>query len=208
MVRMRVGIVDFLRSTNMRRFVLKVAAAALASLPQVAAAQGFVSPFIGTTLTSPTPTGSSSKPGFGAALGTLGKIVGAEVEFAYYPEVLDNTANAISKNKVITVSGNTLIGPTIASVKAYGAVGLGNLNLNVTSLSSVLTPNPDSISANYFTVNVGGGAAVFFNSHFGARGDLRYYRAFGFKVTDLENAGLALDEFDFWRASIGLAIKF
>jgi len=192
----------------MRRFLLNVAAAALASLPHAAAAQGFLSPFIGTTLSSPTPAGGSSAPGFGVALGTLGKIVGAEVEFAYYPELLDNTANAISKNKVITLSGNTLIGPTIGSVKAYGALGLGSLNLNVTSLSSALTPNPDSISTNYFTVNVGGGAAVFFRPHFGVRGDLRYYRAFGIKVTDLENAGLALDEFDFWRANIGLAIKF
>jgi hypothetical protein len=38
--------------------------------------------------------------------------------------------------------------------------------------------------------------------------DLRYFRAYGFKLTDLQTAGLALDRFDFWRASIGLAAKF
>jgi hypothetical protein len=192
----------------MRRFVLILVAAGCASLPQAAAAQGFINPFVGTTLTSPTGSGGSSKAGFGVALGALGKIVGGETEIAYYPEVLDNTANALAKNKVITFSGNTLIGPTIGPVKVYGAVGVGDLYLNVTSLQSVVIPNPTSISTNYFTFNAGGGVVGFFSAHFGVRGDLRYYRAFGLKVTDFQGAGLALDKFDFWRANVGLAIKF
>jgi hypothetical protein len=196
------------RSPFMSRLVLTLAVAGLVAVPHAAAAQGFVNPFIGTTLTTPTSSSGSSKPGFGVALGALGKIVGAETEFAYYPEVLDNTANALSKNKVITFSGNTLIGPTIGPVKAYGAFGVGDLYLNVTSLQSALIPNPTSVSTNYFTINVGGGVAGFFSSHFGVRGDLRYYRAFGVKVTDFQGTSLALDEFDFWRANVGLAVKF
>jgi hypothetical protein len=192
----------------MRQWSLALTIGTVLAVPHAAAAQAFINPFVGTTLTSPTGVGGSSKAGFGIALGTLGNIVGAETEFAYYPEVLDNTANALSKNKVITFSGNTLIGPTIGPVKAYGAVGLGDLYLNVTSLASVVVPNPTSISTNYFTLNVGGGVAGFFSAHFGARGDLRYYRAYGLKVTDFENAGLVLDHFDFWRANIGVAIKF
>ena len=38
------------------------------------------------------------------------------------------------------------------------------------------------------------------------RGDVRYFRALGFKIGNNEN--VALDQFDFWRANIGLAIKF
>jgi hypothetical protein len=57
-------------------------------------------------------------------------------------------------------------------------------------------------------VNVGGGAAGFFTAHLGVRGDLRYFRAYGFKITDLQSAGFALDRFDFWRASVGLVAKF
>lgn len=49
---------------------------------------------------------------------------------------------------------------------------------------------------------------AFFTPHLGVRGDLRYFRAYGIKVTDLQNAGLSWDRFDFWRASIGLAAKF
>ena len=85
----------------------------------------------------------------------------------------------------------------------------GDLFLNVQSLSSVIVPNPTSVSSNYFTLNVGGGVMGFFTNHLGVRGDLRYYRAYGFSVADLQTAGtIALDHFDFWRASVALAAKF
>ena len=101
----------------MKRFTFLASAFLLVCVSRDAAAQGFINPFVGTTVTSPSAPGSSSKPGFGAALGGIGKIVGFETEIAYYPELLDNTANALAKNKVITFSGNTLIGPTIGARK-------------------------------------------------------------------------------------------
>lgn len=173
-----------------------------------AAPQGFISPFIGTTLTSPGPSGSSTKPGYGVSFGGFGRIVGGESEFAFYPEVIDNSANAIAKSRVISISGGMLIGPLIGPVKPYFALGAGNLNLNVTGISSVVVPNPESISNNYFTFNTGGGIMGFFTDHLGVRGDLRYYRAFGLKFEDLEETGLALDKFNFWRASFGIVAKF
>lgn len=150
----------------------------------------------------------STKPGLGIAFGKLGKIVGAETEIAYQPEVIDTTAASIAKSRVFTFSANTLIGPTIGAVKPYGAIGFGNLNLNVKSLSNLVIPNPTSISSNYFTVNAGGGVVGFPTAHLGVRADLRYFRAYGFNVADLEVTGLSLDRFDFWRANIGLALKF
>ena len=174
-----------------------------------AAAQGFISPFIGTTLTSPSPSGGSSKPGFGVAFGSLGGIIGFDTEIAYFPEVLDNSANGLAKSRVITFSGDTLIGPLIGPIKAYGAIGAGDLFMNVQGLSSVIVPNPESISNNYFMFNVGGGVMGFFSSHLGVRGDLRYYQAYGFDLAAIQNTGqVALTHFDFWRASIGLAAKF
>jgi len=174
-----------------------------------AAAQGFINPFIGTTLSSPTASGSSTKAGFGVAFGGLGKVVGGETEIAYFPEVIDNTANAIDKNRVFMFSGDALIGPTIGGrAKPYFAIGAGDLHLNVTGLSNLVLPAADSISNNYFTFNAGGGVIGFFTKHFGARGDLRYTKAFGIKIEDLAAAGIALDKFDFWRANFGLAIKF
>ena len=192
----------------MNRFSLIVGALLIACAARDASAQGFVNPFIGTTLSSPTATGSSTKPGFGVAFGGLGQIIGGETEFAYFPEIIDNSANAIAKNKAITFSGGTLIGPTIGRIKPYVALGAGSLYLNVTKLSSIAIPTPDSISNNYFTFYVGGGVMGFFTEHLGVRGDLRYTRAFGIKLTDLATTGLVLDHFNFWRASIGLVAKF
>jgi opacity protein-like surface antigen len=191
----------------MQRFIL-ISVLAVVFAAHDAAAQGFINPFVGTTLTSPSSTGSSTKPGFGVAFGGLGKIAGFETEIAFYPEVIDNSANGLAKSKVISFSAGALLGPTMGSTKPYFAIGAGNLHLNVTGISSVVVPNPESISNNYFTFNTGGGVIGFFTDHLGARGDLRYYRAFGIKIDDLENAGLALDKFNFWRASFGLAIKF
>ena len=173
-----------------------------------AAAQGFISPFVGTTLTSPSETGSSTKPGYGVTFGGFGAIVGGETEIAFYPEVIDNSTNGLTKSKVISFSAGMLIGPTLGPTKPYFAIGAGNLNLNVTGISSIVIPNPESISNNYFTFNTGGGIMGYFSDHFGVRGDLRYFRAFGFKFEDLEDAGLAFDKFNFWRASFGLVVKF
>jgi hypothetical protein len=192
----------------MNRLTLFATALLLTCGARDARAQIFINPFVGTTLTSPSINSPSSKAGFGVAIGGIGTIIGGETEIAYYPELLNNTSSGLAKNRVITFSGNTLIGPTIGPVKVYGALGLGDLYLSVTSLSSLVIPTPVTISANYLTVNVGGGVMGFVTSHFGVRGDLRYYRAFGIKVTDLQGAGIALDRFDFWRANIGIVAKF
>lgn len=191
----------------MKRFTIAAAFLLLVAVSRDASAQGFISPFLGTTLSSPSDAGSHTKPGYGVAFGALGKVIGGETEIAYFPELLDNSANAIAKNKIVTFSGNTLIGPTVGRVKPYVGLGAGNLHLNVTSLSNVVLPNTD-FSKNYFTFNVGGGVIGFFTNHLGARGDLRYTRAFGIKIEDLATTGLSLDKFNFWRATFGLAVKF
>ena len=81
---------------------------------------------------------------------------------------------------------------------------MGDLLPNVSRLSSLLIPNPESISNNYFTVNAGGGVIGSVAAHFGLRGDFRYFRAYGFKVTDLQTAGISPARFGFWVWSGGL----
>jgi hypothetical protein len=191
----------------MKPSVVVVALLALTAA-RSAAAQTFVNPFVDTTLTSPSGSGGGTKPGIGLSFGKIGKIVGTETEIAYHPQVIDNTANALAKNKVFTFSQNMLVGPTIGRVKPYGAIGAGDLLLNVSSLSSAVIPNPASLSSNYFTVNAGGGVMGFLTTHIGLRGDLRYFRAYGLKIADLETAGLSFDRFDFWRANFGVVAKF
>ena len=190
----------------MKRFVTIMVPVLVLAGAGSASAQLFINPFIGTTLTSPSPSADSSRMGYGVAFGTLGKIVGVDTEIAYYPEILNSTTAL--KTKALSFMADTLIGPTIKFVKIYGAIGAGSLNLNVSNLSSVVVPNADSISNNYFTFNAGVGAAGYFSSHFGVKGDVRYFKAFGFKIEDFEGADISFDKFDFWRATIGLLVKF
>src|SRR5204863_1488325 len=104
----------------MNRFIFLAAALLVIFAAADTSAQGFLNPFIATTLSSPTDAGSSTKPGFGISFGSLGNVVGGETEITYFPELIDNSANAIAKNKVFTISGDTLIGPTIGRrVKPY-----------------------------------------------------------------------------------------
>ena len=180
--------------------------------PRNASAQNFfLSPFIDTTLTSPTGSGSASKPGFGISFGRLGGIVGTETEVAFHPQLLDNEANALGKSRVFMGSQNLLVGPRIAAVKPYGTIGAGALYLNVSSATLGL-PNAEnisnSLSNNYFTINVGGGVMYFFSKRVGARADLRHFHAYGLNINDLENSGITFNRFDFWRAGFGAAFAF
>jgi hypothetical protein len=186
-----------------------VVALLLLFVPRGAAAQSWVvSPFVGTTLSSPTGTGGSSKAGFGVAFGKLLKVVGLETEVTYHPEIVDNAANALAKSHVLTVSESVVVGPTIAHVKPYGVIGGGNLHLNTTSVASAVVPTPEGTSNNFFTIDVGGGVMYLFNKHVGARGDLRYFRAYGLNLDDLENSGLTFNRFNFWRAIVGATVMF
>ena len=46
------------------------------------------------------------------------------------------------------------------------------------------------------------------SSCLGVRGDLRYFKAYGFNIDDVVAARLTLNSFDFWRANIGLLVTF
>jgi Outer membrane protein beta-barrel domain len=191
-----------------RSLVVFVVALASVLTARGASAQAFLNPYIDTTFDTPSLHGDGTKPGFGVAFGAAGKIVGFETDISYYPELIDKSANALAKSNVFTFSGSLLVGPRMGSIRPYGAIGAGDLLLNVTSVSSILIPNPASISNNYFTFNAGGGVMGYFGSHLGVRGDLRYFKAYGFNLDDFAAAHLSLNSFDFWRANIGLLVTF
>ena len=67
--------------------------------------------------------------------------------------------------------------------------------------SSLLTTNN-----NVLGVGVGGGAIWFVRSHFGLRGDMRYFHSF----SDFAVGGLTLssDNVDYSRASVGVVARF
>jgi opacity protein-like surface antigen len=196
--------------TRTTRLALFLTIVACIAPPTAAHAQGFVTPFVGTTFNSP-DVGSAkngSKAGFGVDLGTFGTVLGFEADFAYYPEVLDNDIAGLEKNHVVTVTGNALVSVPIPRVRPYATVGVGFLKLDATNLPSSILPSTDT-SQTKFAWSIGGGVMGFFTDHLGVRGDVRYFRAGNFDTDAFRNdTGLLLDQFDFWRAAIGLAAKF
>ena len=78
-------------------------------------------------------------------------------------------------------------------------------NISVTDLF-------DDLSTNELGVNVGGGLHVFFSDNFGLRGDVRYFRGLSNDddeiVDDIIDDEFGLDDFDYWRATLGITFRF
>ena len=194
--------------THIRRSssVLFVLAILLLVTARDAAAEGFITPFIGynfggdsgcVTITNC----SDRRLDWGAALGAFGSIIGFETEFGYTKNFFGETVGQTSD--VLTVMGNVLIGPKIGPVQPYGLIGAGLMRTAVSQTSV------SSSDENQFGWDIGGGLFAYFSSHVGIRGDVRYFRSF--QVLDFSqfpNLGFQQTHLDFGRASIAVAFKF
>jgi opacity protein-like surface antigen len=177
----------------------------LASASPAPAQNNFVSPFIGFDFGGdsgcPEISGCEDKNvNWGVGVGSLGRVFGAEFEFAYIPSFFGEIPGVSSS--VLTVMGNLMLAPKFGPVQPYGLVGLGLIKTR-TELS---LPAFLESSNNHFGWDVGGGLIIYPSQHFGIRGDVRYFHAF----QDLEILGITLGDtkLDFGRASAGVVFKF
>jgi opacity protein-like surface antigen len=171
-------------------------------------AQGFISPFIGTSFSKPVLEACSVTAGcedgqrtWGVALGGLGGVFGAEFDLGYTKAFFGETSDDVSSG-LLSMMGNLLVGPRIGPVQPYGLVGVGVLRLNVDSLTSTFTENDESTLA----WDIGGGVIAMFGQHVGIRGDIRHTRG----LQDLEVVAFTIDGSDikFNRATAALMLKF
>jgi opacity protein-like surface antigen len=149
----------------------------------------------------PEMTGCEDKNlNLGVSVGSLGNVIGSELEFAYARDFFGDIPNASSS--VLTLMGNFMLTPRFAVVQPYALIGLGLIKTHVEfSVPSVL----DSDN-NHLGWNVGGGLVIYLGPHIGIRGDLRYFHAF----QDQELLGISLGDtkLDFGRAAAGLVFRF
>jgi hypothetical protein len=184
------------------RLVLVIVTVAVcsAAVPQPAAAQeSFVNFLVGNTTTSSDAGGDGPRAVYGIAFGSLVPKAGAEIEFVYFPQLF--ATGVVSTSRAFSVMGDVFVGPAFGPVRVYGAIGVGDLYVNLSS------PAAD-FSSHYLTVNAGAGVAVFFGSHLGVRGDLRYYHPTGLVAEDLGRVGVDPEQLKFWRPTVGLTLKF
>jgi len=192
------------RAAQWRALALLAALFSVASA-RSAAAQGFIAPTLGYNFGGDsgclTALDCESKNwNFGASLGALGSIVGFEAEFTYEDQFIGSTPT--SKTSVLTFMGDFMLAPKITIVQPYVLAGAGLIK---TTLKPVAGGDE---SDNNFGWNVGGGLIVYFNRHFGVKGDIRYYHAFD--ALSILGFDLARDDnkIDFGRAGFGVVLKF
>lgn len=185
-------------------FCTAIVVLALAA-PKPAQAQGFISPLLGYDFGGdsgcPTISGCENKTlNIGAGLGSLGSVLGGELEVSYANDFFGKTPGYSSS--VLTVMGNLLLAPRIGPVRPYGTGGIGLLKTKVDFTSSSIVDSKN----NHLGWDLGAGVMIFPVGHFGVRGDIRHFHAF----QDLKPFGLALGntKLDFGRASGALVFKF
>jgi opacity protein-like surface antigen len=195
----------------MRRCTVKAEAIAILAVllgigfAENARAQGFISPIIGYDFGGdagcPNLTGCKDKKlNAGVAFGSIGPFLGFEEELAYAKDFFGKAPGLSSS--VLTAMTNVMVIPSIGPVRPYALVGLGLIKTRAElTPSSVLTTNNNNLGW-----DVGGGVMLFFGSHLGIRGDVRYFHSLqkltvlGFTVTG--------EKLDFARAGAGLVLKF
>jgi hypothetical protein len=163
-------------------------------------AEAFFIPFAGVNFDSqPVEQGAA----YGFSAGSMGAgVIGGEFDFGYSPDIFGEPVD----NNGITLMGNLIIGIPIGGtsgvgVRPYVTGGVGLIRTSIEDLRG------DTLTENYFGVNVGGGLMLFFSDRLGLRGDLRYFR----NLQEDDNTDpfdfFDLGGLDFWRASVGLVIR-
>jgi len=185
--------------------IVVLGACALTARP--AAAQGFISPFLGFDYggDSGCPTASNCEnkhSNLGVSGGKLGAIAGAEVEFAYARDFFGDTPGVDSS--VLTLMTNVIVGPRIGVIRPFVLGGVGLIKSHVELDAGSLLD-----SSNNFGWNIGGGLMLMFGEHVGVRGDIRRFKSFqDIGILDVIGLDLSEEKLTYNRASAGLVLAF
>jgi len=177
---------------------------ALVLTPTTAAADGFISPFIGFNYGGdsgcPTATNCEDKhSNFGVSGGKLWGIGGAEFEFGYARDFFGKTPGV--DTNVLTLMGNVIVGPKLGFFRPFVLGGVGLIKSHVELTAGSLLD-----SSNNFGWDIGGGVMIMFGDHVGVRGDVRRFQSF--QNQTILGFSLADEKLSFNRATAGLVLGF
>ena len=196
-----------------------------------ARADWFLTPFVGVTFGGAANQFTlndlddefEQRVNFGTSIGYRTKgIFGFEFDYGAAPNFFQFTGGTNNfdlldlDSSVQTFMGNVVVaipigGSTGGGFQPYVTAGFGTIRTQLRSATDVF----DDITSNDSGFNVGGGADIFVATHFGIRGDVRYFR--GFESLDDEDPiednpffdqRIATDVFNFWRGSVGLTFRW
>lgn len=186
-----------------------MACALTLALPRAAAADVLLTPFAGVSFFDE----NNDKLVYGVAM-AFGGLIGIEGELARTSlGEIDVASTPVDLEAHITTAMvNLMVRFPAGPVQPYASGGLGVFrvsgDVDVPFLGSVL-----SLSGQDLGMNVGGGLLVYPSRNIGLRGDVRYFRTIGDLTLDelVEGGGLEdlpIPEFDFWRVTGGVVLRF
>lgn len=181
----------------------------IVALPASAQADVLLTPFAGVSFLD---GGEANKLTYGVGL-AFGGLIGLEAEVGrttLADVAVAGTPVDLEAN-LTTGMVNLVVRFPTGPIQPYATGGVGVVrasgDVRVPFLGSVL-----SISGQDFGMNVGGGVYVFPSEHIGIRADVRYFRTLGDltldDIDDIANFDLPLPEFDFWRVTGGVTVRF
>lgn len=176
--------------------------------PSAARADGLITPFFGVNFGGDSGQGlgdatDADRFNWGVSFAWMGGgIFGFEGDFGYSPDFFGKSD--IGGSNALTLTGNLLLGIPFGGqqgfgIRPYGLIGAGLIRSNVEAFEGLI--GLDNSEAVW---DIGGGVMIFFASHVGIRGEVRYFRSFSaldFGILDSENV-------DFARGSVGLILRF
>ena len=161
---------------------------------------------------------------FGGSIAAMGSgVFGLEFDFGYAPNFFQVTEGGEDfeffdvNSSITTLMGNVVIGVPIGGTSGLGVrpYATGGIGLMRASIQFEDFFDFDDLSTNDLALSFGGGVHVFFSDSIGLRGDLRYFRALEqqddddpLEDDDFFDEDFGLEDFDFWRATIGITFRF
>jgi hypothetical protein len=198
------------------RRILRLAAltCVLASVAADASADFLLTPFLGSAFGGSQNVATfdgaqDSKLAVGASAAWLSRgIVGLEGDVGYSPRFFEgNHARGLASphSRIVTMTGNVLltlpVSVTRESLRPYVAAGLGLINATTKDKIALVPVNRHLVA-----MDIGGGAIGFLDPNVGVRFDLRRFSSLA--SGDSLGPGIGGNRFSFWRATVGVTIRY
>lgn len=141
----------------------------------------------------------------GSAAWLSDRILGVEADFAMVPGFFENESGTglVLDSRVTTLSGGVIaalpVSVTRESLRPYVTGGLGIMHAGTEDLIGL------NESSNWLALQIGGGAIGLITDRAGVRFDLRHARALS---RDMTLRGERTSKLSFWRATIGVTLKY
>ncbi len=188
------------RLFNASRAIVLLALCTFLIAPAPAAAQTFISPFVGFDFGGDsgciTATACENRhSNLGVSVGKLWGIGGGEVELGYARNFFGDIEDA--DNAMLTLMFNVIVGPKVGPVRPFVLGGIGVMKPRVEFDTGTLLD-----AGNEFGYNIGGGLMLMFGEHIGVRGDIRRFQSWN--ENDLISLPIGSEKLGFNRASAGV----